>query len=111
MKLESALRKPLYLIFYANCVHLEGFSPFAYGSKDSVALITDLMDGYFPRVLEKSYPDGVLMELVDRLDELKSGQGTDKINRGGIKIGGAESQGVRQSQEKSLPTKVQVPLN
>jgi len=111
MKLESSLTKPLYLIFYANCVHLEGFPPFSYGSKDSVGLITDLMDGYFPRVLEKSHPDGVLMELVDRLDELKSGQGEDRINRGGIKIGGREYASGREAVDKIKTKNLGTPLN
>ena len=69
------------------------------------------MDGYFPRVLEKSHPEGVLMELVDRLDELKSGQGLNKINRGGIKIGGLETPGTLKSQERGISKVAGLPLN
>ena len=62
--------KPKVLIFYKNGVHLEGFPIFYFGSHDAVSLIADLLDGYFPRQLEKSFPDGVLLEVVDKLDEL-----------------------------------------
>ena len=91
MKLENSLKKPLHLIFYGNCVHLESFPPFTYGSKDAIGLLTDLMDGFFPRQLEKSHPDGILLELIDRLDEMKAGAGEDKIKRGGVKVGGAST--------------------
>ena len=62
------------VVFYKNGVHLEGFPIFYNGSHDALALISDLLDGYFPRQLEKSDPDGVPLELVDRLDEAYDGK-------------------------------------
>lgn len=62
--------KPKLIIFYKNGIQLEGFPLFVYGSHDAVSLLADILDGYFPRQLEKSSPDGVLLKLVDRLDEM-----------------------------------------
>lgn len=62
--------KPKSIIFYKNGIHLEGFPFFYYGSHDAVSLLADLLDGYFPRQLEKSYPDGVLLKIVDLIDQI-----------------------------------------
>lgn len=62
--------KPKTIIFYKNGIHLEGFPIFYYGSHDAVSLLADILDGYFPRQLEKSYPDGVLLKMVDLIDEV-----------------------------------------
>lgn len=113
MRLESSLSKPLHIIFYANSVHLETFPPFTYGGKDAIALLTDLMDGYFPRQLEKSHPDGILLELIDRLDEIKAGAGVNRISSHGkdnlldtakgVKIGGNEQNADENDRDKPQP--------
>ena len=77
--------KPLSMIFYKNGVHLEGFPMFYFGSHDALSLIADLLDGYFPRQLEKSHPDGVLLQVIDKLDEMKDEK---KQAGGGIPIAG-----------------------
>lgn len=61
-------------MFYKNGIHLEGFPIFFYGSHEAVGLLADLLDGYFPRQLEKSYPDGVLLQMVDKLDTVFDGK-------------------------------------
>lgn len=67
------------MVFYKNGIHLEGFPMFYYGSHDALALIADILDGYFPRQLEKSYPDGVLLHMVDKLDEVHDEKKPTKI--------------------------------
>ena len=90
-------KKPKFLIFYKNGVHLEGFPLFAYGSKDAIGLISDILEGYFPRQLEKSYPEGVLLKLVDRLDHTQN-EAAAKGKRGkGAGFSLADLQGAEDS--------------
>ena len=66
------------MVFYKNGVQLEGFPIFYYGSHDAVSLIADILDGYFPRQLEKSHPDGVLLEVIDKLDDVYGDKQTNQ---------------------------------
>ena len=61
---------------------MEGFPIFYNGSHDALALISDILDGYFPRQLEKTYPDGVLLEIVDKLDEVYDGKASPQSANG-----------------------------
>lgn len=80
---------PKVIAFYKNGVHLEGFPVFYYGSHDALALMADLLDGYFPRQLEKSYPDGTLLKVIDRLDEMhgEKTKNTGKDSKSPLTIG------------------------
>lgn len=62
--------KPLNIILFKNGILMDTFPFFKYGTKDAVILLTDILEGYFPKQLEKSFPDGILLKLVDKLDEL-----------------------------------------
>lgn len=59
-------KEPLLIAFFKNGVILKGSPLFTYGSKDAVNLLADILDGYFPKQLEKRYPDGVLLKLLDK---------------------------------------------
>lgn len=39
-----------------------------------MCLLADILDGYFPRQLEKSYPDGILLQVIDQLDQVFDGK-------------------------------------
>ena len=73
-RLEKTQSKTI--VFYKNGVQLEGFPVFYYGSHDALALLADILDGYFPRQLEKSFPDGTLLSMTDRIDTMYSSNQT-----------------------------------
>lgn len=79
---------PKKIIIYKNGIHLETFPIFFYGSHDAVSLLADLLDGYFPRQLEKSFPDGVLLQMIDKLDTVYDGKAT------GMQIGSIHNDGL-----------------
>ena len=70
-------KEPLLIVFFKNGVMLKGFPVFLYGSKDAVNLIADILDGFFPKQLEKAYPDGVLLKVVDQLDVMSNAKKTE----------------------------------
>lgn len=74
-------RQPLPLAFFKNGIILKGFPFFPYGTKDTVNLLADILDGYFPKQLEKSFPDGTLLKIIDKLDDVYSANksNVDKI--------------------------------
>jgi len=67
-----AERKPKHIVFFSDGVFLEGFPFFKYETRKAVEIIGDIYDGFFPKQLEKSFPDGVLLRIIDKLDERHS---------------------------------------
>lgn len=53
--------------FYANGIVIKGYNFFPYKSKDSLKILADLLDGYFPFIFKAKYPNGVLLEVVDHI--------------------------------------------
>jgi hypothetical protein len=53
-----------------------GLSP--YQTKESLQVLGDLLDGYFPFILKGKYPNGVFLKVVDRLGERYSEDSTDE---------------------------------
>lgn len=62
-------KKAKNIVFFKDGVILDGFPLYKYGTKIAVGLIADLYDGFFPKQLEKTFPDGVLLKIIDKLDE------------------------------------------
>ena len=60
---------PLPIGFFADGIAIKGFNFFSYKSKESLQILGDLIDGYFPHVLKQKYPNGVFMQVRDRLAE------------------------------------------
>jgi len=57
------------VIFYRNGVKFGSLKFIEYSSKEGKRVLGDLTDGYYPFLLQKGYPDGVLMKIQNSLSE------------------------------------------
>lgn len=55
--------------FYSNGIAIKGYNFYPYKSKQSLKILADLLDGYFPYVFKAKYPNGVLLEIVDHVEQ------------------------------------------
>lgn len=55
--------------FFANGIAIKGYKFFPYKSKESLQILSDLVDGYFPFVLKARFPNGVFLKVVDKIAE------------------------------------------
>lgn len=55
--------------FFSNGIAIKGYKFFSYKSKESLQILGDLIDGYFPYILKGKYPNGVFMKVVDKVAE------------------------------------------
>jgi len=53
--------------FFADGIAIKGYNFFSYKTKESLQILGDLVDGYFPYVLKAKYPNGVFLKVVDKL--------------------------------------------
>lgn len=53
--------------FFGNGIAIKGYKFFPYKGKESLQVLSDLVDGYFPYVLKQKYPNGVFLKVVDKL--------------------------------------------
>ena len=65
------LRKTEHLpiAFYSNGICIKGYNFYSYKSKESLRILADIVDGYFPFVFKAKYPDGVLLQVIDKVEE------------------------------------------
>lgn len=61
--------EPLPIGFFSNGIAIKGYNFFSYQSKESLQILGDLIDGYFPYILKQKYPNGVFMKACDKLTE------------------------------------------
>ncbi len=61
--------EPLPIGFFSNGIAIKGYNFFSYQSKESLQILGDLIDGYFPYILKQKYPNGVFMKACDKLAE------------------------------------------
>ena len=59
--------EPLPIGFYSNGIAIKGYKFFPYKSKESLKILSDIVDGYFPYVFKAKYPDGVLLKVVEKV--------------------------------------------
>lgn len=59
--------EPLPVGFFSNGIAIKGYNFFSYQSKESLQILGDLIDGYFPFILKGRYPNGVFMKVCDKL--------------------------------------------
>lgn len=59
--------EPLPMAFFGNGIAIKGFKFFPYKTKESLQILSDLVDGYFPYVLKHKYPNGVFLNVVDKI--------------------------------------------
>lgn len=57
------------MAFYGDGIAIKGFNFYPYKSKESLKILSDLVDGYFPYVLKGKYPNGVFLHVVDMIAE------------------------------------------
>lgn len=55
------------MAFFGNGIAIKGFKFFPYKSKESLQILSDLVDGYFPYVLKQKFPNGVFLSVVDNI--------------------------------------------
>ena len=60
--------EPLPIAFYSNGIVIKGYNFFPYKAKESLKILGDLVDGYFPYILKQKYPNGVFLEVVDLIE-------------------------------------------
>ena len=72
--------EPVLLGFYKDGIAIQGYKFFPYKSKESIQILGDILDGYFPYVLKSKYPNGTFLKVVDKIDNAYDSD-TDK---GGI---------------------------
>lgn len=61
--------EPLPIGFFANGIAIKGYKFLSYQSKESLQVLGDLIDGYFPYILKGKYPNGVFLKVVDKVAE------------------------------------------
>jgi hypothetical protein len=59
--------EPLPLAFFADGIAIKAVNFFPYKEKESLRILSDLVDGYFPYVLKAKYPNGTLLKVVDMI--------------------------------------------
>jgi hypothetical protein len=64
-KFRKAEQLPM--AFFGNGIAIKGFKFFPYKSKESLQILSDLVDGYFPYVLKHKYPNGVFLSVADKI--------------------------------------------
>ena len=64
--------------FFANGLAIKGYKFFPYKSKQSLQILSDLVDGYFPYVLKGKYPNGVFLKIVDKIGEQYVNESSDE---------------------------------
>lgn len=64
--------------FFANGIAIKGLKFFPYQSKESLQILSDLLDGYFPYVLKHKYPNGVFLKVQDKIAERFSEEGSEQ---------------------------------
>ena len=64
--------------FFANGIAIKGLKFFPYQSKESLQILSDLLDGYFPYVLKHKYPNGVFLKVMDKIAERYSEEGSEE---------------------------------
>jgi hypothetical protein len=57
------------MAFFGNGIAIKGYKFFTYKSKESLQILSDLVDGYFPYVLKHKYPNGVFLTVLDKIAE------------------------------------------
>ncbi|CAD7942663.1 unnamed protein product [Amoebophrya sp. A120] len=57
------------LIFFQDGLRLEGHPFYKYEHSTAQRVLRDVLDGYFPYLLKSDYPNGVCLQVVDRLNE------------------------------------------
>lgn len=57
------------IFFFANGLMIKGFPFYPYYSKQAQAILSDILDGYFPYDLKKDYPEGVPLKPIDFSEE------------------------------------------
>jgi len=60
---------PLIIGFYKNGLVIEGFPFHLFSSKEGQHTLADILEGYFPYLLKKKYPDGVFLKVLNKLNE------------------------------------------
>lgn len=60
---------PLPIGFYRNGIALTGFKFFKFGSPEARSILADILEGYFPYQLKRTYPNGVPLKVIDKSDE------------------------------------------
>ncbi|GAX86112.1 hypothetical protein CEUSTIGMA_g13524.t1 [Chlamydomonas eustigma] len=58
--------EPIRLVLYQDGLQVHRSAPKSYSDPASVAVLKDVMDGYFPITLKAEFPDGVPIKVVDR---------------------------------------------
>lgn len=59
--------EPLPIAFFGDGIAIKGMNFYPYKSKESLRILSDLVDGYFPYVLKQKYPNGVFLKVVDMI--------------------------------------------
>ncbi|GIL81416.1 hypothetical protein Vretimale_1036 [Volvox reticuliferus] len=85
-----AMQDPVNLVIYRDGLQIHTLPAKPFSDPASTAVLRDILDGYFPYVLKRDFPDGVPLRVVDRSSETftstppKRGGGTSTTNgRGG----------------------------
>lgn len=55
------------IAFFADGIAIKGMNFYPYKTKESLRILSDLVDGYFPYVLKQKYPNGVFLNVVDMI--------------------------------------------
>ena len=55
------------IAFFGNGIAIKGYNFYSYKTKESLKILSDLVDGYFPYLLKQKYPNGVFLKVVDKI--------------------------------------------
>ncbi|GLC38226.1 hypothetical protein PLESTB_001085400 [Pleodorina starrii] len=83
-----AMQDPVCLVMYRDGLQIHTLAPKPFSDPASAAVLRDIMDGYFPYVLKRDFPDGVPLRVVDRTSESYVGAITPSRRSGAAAAGG-----------------------
>jgi hypothetical protein len=61
------VQKELNIFFYKNGVVIESYNFYLYTTIEAKRILHDILDGYMPYILQKFFPHGVLLKIVNNL--------------------------------------------
>jgi len=61
-------RKEIKIGFYKNGIAIEHFPFYEYRSKESLQILSDILEGYSPFIFKDKYPKGVLLQVMNKVN-------------------------------------------
>lgn len=85
-------RKEIKIGFFNNGIAIENFPFYEYQSKESLMILSDILDGYSPYIFKDKFPKGVLLQVLNKLNVAFD---LNNNNAGGFGCNSTEGNGIQ----------------